>query len=948
MIEPIQSAPDRYEVAGKIKRGSRSRIRNATDLRIKRTAAMKIVLGLILWSGWWAVPLSQSAARADSEMAAQPKLSHLEPRATATVVLSDAEKLDGWGPGGTLSDDCKEGKNSIAWTPGPPGTVAFLSFSLSDHLRETVAHGKTLSFWYKFDGPGVQTFHLKVVAFPLASGLEAVYALPIPPAREWRHIAVPLQQFDDQWPVEKKQTDGGRVTFRVVTSPAATARLFLDDLRVAPLPAGSAVNSGEKKVPEPVVPLINKDKPLSLPPHPRLLFSAADVPVMKERAVKTEWGKAYADALRARGDEWLSRAIELPPRGGKYWHLYACAKDGATLKKESPIRHVCPVCGKVYTGQPYDDIVLGWQHDKLADGARDLGLLYQLTDDPRYAAKAHEILMAYAERYLSYPLHDKNNEPKIGGGRVTCQTLDESLWLISMAQAADAIWGTLAPADIETLKTKLFYPAAVDVIQKHRIEIHNIQCWKNSAVGLTGLLFGDAALAADAIDGPAGCQAQLAQGVNADGVWFEGAWSYHFYTMDALHHLTEAARRGGINLYGDRYKQMFLAPLDLAMPDGNLPVFNDCTPAKATGNPNYEIALARYQDVCFAIPLAVSNRRTLQAFVNGVQPLPAAAHVPQPSRNFPDSGYAILRAGTGADATWLCLKYGPHGGAHGHPDKNSFVLYSAGRVLASDPGTSQYGIPIREGWYRTTLAHNTLVVDEDSQHSATGTSLDFQVKEGWSASLTDAGPISAGVTFRRAAFLIGTNLVAFLDLVLTDDSTPRQLDIACHLPGTWTKTPPGEATTPPDKPGYSYLRDLRAVQMETGFALRVTAPKGAGASAAVVFAPSSGAPTTFWTATGVGANTADRVPVVIARQRSASTAFIWGIAMNSTGALPTVTALTVTSSIDGAAVPAGVAAAALVRTLDGAFLIVANPDRRTIKVGTWTGSDKLIAVRQSQ
>jgi hypothetical protein len=904
-----------------------------------------VVLGLLLGSGWLGAVLSRSAERADSETPAQPKAPSPEPSAAATVLLNDAEKLAGWGPGAALSDDSKEGKHSIAWTPTPAGAVAFLSLALSNQQREAVAHGKTLSFWYKFEGQGVKTFHLKVVAYPLAGGLQAVYSLPLPPLGEWRHVTVPLQQFDERWG-EKPRTTGGALEFRITTSQDAKARLFLDDLRLTPLPAGVPVNSGDQKNPEPVTPLIGKDKPLNLPAHPRLLFSAADVPAMKERSAKTEWGKAYADALRTRGNEWLSRAIELPARGGQYWHLYACSKDGATLKTESPTRHVCPLCGKVYTGQPYDDIVLGWQHGKLAEGARDLGLLYQLAGDRRYAAKAREILLAYAERYLSYPLHNSNNEPKVGGGRVSCQTLEESIWLIAMAQAADAIWDTLSPADIETLKTKLFCPAAVDVIQKHRIEIHNIQCWKNSAVGLTGLLFGDAALVADAIDGQYGCQAQLAQGVKEDGAWFEGAWSYHFYTMDALHHLTEAALRCGINLYGDKYKKMFLAPLDLAMPDGNLPVFNDCMPAKVTGNPNYEIALARYKDACFAIPLAASNRRTLQAFVNGVQPLPAAAPVPQPSQNFPDSGYAILRAGTGADATWLCLKYGPHGGWHGHPDKNSFVLYAAGRVLAADPGTTQYGIPMRAGWYTTTLAHNTLVVDEGSQHSATGASLDFQAKEGWSASLTDAGPIHAGLTFRRAAFLLGASLVVFLDLVLTDDGTARNLDIACHLPSTWTAAPPGEAATPPDKPGYSYLRDLRTEKTEAGLALGVTAPKGAGAPATVIFAPSPGAPTTFWTATGVGANTEDRVPVVIARRRTASTAFAWGIAVNPAGALPGVTSVAVTSGADGAPVPAGEAAAALVRTADGAFLIVANPRGRAIKAGTWTGNDKLIVVKQ--
>ena len=55
--------------------------------------------------------------------------------------------------------------------------------------------------------------------------------------------------------------------------------------------------------------------------------------------------------------------------------------------------------------------------------------------------------------------------------------------MIKLIQATDLVWDTLSPAQIEKLKTKLFYPAAVEVIQKHKMEIHNIQCWKNAAVG---------------------------------------------------------------------------------------------------------------------------------------------------------------------------------------------------------------------------------------------------------------------------------------------------------------------------------------------------------------------------------------------------------------------------------------------------------------------------------
>jgi len=863
--------------------------------------------------------------------------------ATNSVPISDAETTADWGRGASLTDKCKEGRHAIAWTVSPTGEVATLIYNLGDK-RDGVAHSKTLLFWYKFEGNGVTTFQLHLIAHPLASGWQAVYSLPVPTPGQWQQAKVYLQQFDDQRG-DKPDTKGGVLMFRVGTVKDADVRLFLDDLRVVPLPPGSTVNMGDKKVAELVKPLIDKSKPMDLPAHPRLLFSAADIPAIKERMAKTDWGKAYGDGLRKRCDDWLTRAVELPPRGSQWWHYYACAKDGSRLITESPTRHVCPVCGKVYTGYPYDDVVLAQQHYRLADGARDLGLFYQITGDKRYAAKAREILLAYADRYLSYPLHNIANEAKVGGGRIGPQTLDESAWLIPMAHGADAIWDMLSPSDIDTLKTKLFYPAAVDVIQKHRMGIHNIQCWKNSAVGLVGLLFEDAALVSDAIDSESGYQAQMAEGVGADGAWYEGAWGYHFYAMNAVHYLTEAAFRCGINLYGGSYEKMFMSPLDMAMPDGKLPAFNDSETATAMGNANYEIALARYKEPRFAMPLAGSSRQSIQAFVNGACDLPTSTTAPEASRNFTASGYAILRSGAGHYATWLCMKYGPHGGGHGHPDKNSFVLYGAGHVIAGDPGTARYGVPIQAGWYRTTLAHNTLVVDEASQHPATGSSLDFRTGEGWSASLTDAvGYAYAGVVFRRAAFLIGKDLVVFLDLVNTDDDTARTFDLACHLSGSWAGGPQGDAAKPPDKPGYSYLRDLSVSKGENGYTATVKEPSGQATS--IIFAASPGMLTSYWVATGVGANTEDRLPMLIARRRTAATAFAWAIAINPAAASPTISAIAVTTEQNDAPVSLHEAAAAVIKSANSTFLVIANPTGRSIKAGMWAGADKLLVVKQ--
>ena len=80
----------------------------------------------------------------------------------------------------------------------------------------------------------------------------------------------------------------------------------------------------------------------------------------------------------------------------------------------------------------------------------------------------------------------------------------------------------------------------------------------------------------EAVDDPQrGFRAQIARGVTDDGLWYEGSLGYHHYTMSALWPLAEAARLQGVDLFSDRFRSMFDAPLNLALPDGQAPGFND-------------------------------------------------------------------------------------------------------------------------------------------------------------------------------------------------------------------------------------------------------------------------------------------------------------------------------------------------------------------------------------
>lgn len=612
-----------------------------------------------------------------------------------------------------------------------------------------------------------------------------------------------------------------------------------------------------------------------LPPHPRLLFNRQDISAIQQRIATQPWAKAHFDSLKKTANEWLTREVRLPEKGGQWYHYYSCPKHGARLRTEGPSQHVCPVDQEVLTGYPYDDVVLMGEHNRLASGLRTLGITHQLTGDARYAAKAKEILLAYAAKYESYPLHTIRSEAKVGGGKVGPQTLDESTWLITMVEGADCIWPKLTPDEQQTVTDKLLRPAT-DVIREHKMGVHNIQCWKNSAVGLTGLLIGDTNLVHEALHGPSGYFNQMAKGLSTDGAWYEGAWGYHFYTVSAVVHLTEGARHCGIDLYGEAFKRMFDAPLAMAMPDLSLPAFNDSHPVSLRGQASlYETALTRYRDDRYRLIVAREGRGSDAALLHGVADVGKAPEFSATSRNFPASGYAILAGGTGRNATWLCLDYGPHGGGHGHPDKLGFVLYGHGRVLAPDPGTANYGVPIQAGWFRTTLAHNTLTVDEQSQKSAEGKCEAFIATNGFSAVMANAGPIAEGVTFHRTVALIGKDLLVFVDQVRADKE--HLFDLAYHNVGKLAAPRGAEPFDLPDKLGYMYLRDAK--KLDSTSSLQLTFEGGRDGQVRWLMA--SGEPTTFILGTGVGAHTEDRVPLVIARRKAKQTAFAWGLSLGA-------------------------------------------------------------------
>lgn len=89
-----------------------------------------------------------------------------------------------------------------------------------------------------------------------------------------------------------------------------------------------------------------------------------------------------------------------------------------------------------------------------------------------------------------------------------------------------------------------------------------------------------------------------------------------------------------------------------------------------------------------------------------------------------DSGYSVMRSGWDRDARYLLFEGGSFGRFHQHEDMLSFDLAAYDTEFIVDPGISSYFPNPWTEWYRTTAAHNTILIDGHGQNRRTCEGID--------------------------------------------------------------------------------------------------------------------------------------------------------------------------------------------------------------------------------
>lgn len=537
------------------------------------------------------------------------------------------------------------------------------------------------------------------------------------------------------------------------------------------------------------------------------LLSAADWQSIQQRAALPQFALAF-QRLRQEAASFASQPLAVQAEPGGYYHDFFCPTHGTQLffDPTSPKAHRCPVDDAIWQGERFDAAWRWFVNNGLAESSIRMALAWRLDGNATYLKHVTQILLDYADHYARYQQVPRTVR---NPGVATYTTLDESVWILPLAWAFDMIRHELAPAQIEHISRHLFAPVAEHLIAHHFGAVHNFACWHNAAVGTIGVLLNRAEWLDFAIDGEFGVNTQLREGVLADGLWFEGSFSYHYYTLAALISLAKATRHlPGLDLRQQAaLRMMFLAPIQSAYPDWSLPATNDCwyfsslladcchgvPPAPAF----YEIAASWYDEPLFAQVLQRAYQQTprdsLDALLFGELSLPSTSLSPLSSINLPASGYAILRsAGPEDQQTYLLLKYGPHGAGHGHPDKLNLIGYAYGQRLSPDLGTPGYGLELFESWYRQTISHNTVTLDGLSQPPATGqlhtfrAEGEFQIADA-SVSWQDEKaefPIVLAYHNARMRRVILARPEYYLDIFMVGSQESRRIEWIYHNTGT--------------------------------------------------------------------------------------------------------------------------------------------------------------------
>jgi hypothetical protein len=593
---------------------------------------------------------------------------------------------------------------------------------------------------------------------------------------------------------------GGWDRIRILSTTDVPALMKqVDAYKVAALPANIAPTAGSLAE----GPVQVQGEPRVTAGHPCTLWDRQDIDHYREMLKTSQELQTQYAGLKRAMDERMTRPLGIPQ----------------------------PVKGPDGQWLHLPDTQYGPVHTQLALDIANMGAVYALSGEEKYGDYARKLLLAYADAHPGYGIGARpgfNHDPS----KVFDQRLGDAIWLIQVARGYDLVHDlpALTAEERKHIEDDLVRASARHIAANsaHLTAPTNWSAIGTLAVLMAGCATDDADLINLALYGPGGSRDNVRGGVffhfgpqciDTDGMWAEGAMGYQFMALEALVADAEVLWHRGIDLYRYRdcaLKRLFDSPLQYVYPDLKTPAMHDSGYGSIIDRDSflYEFAYRRYGDPKHLLVLNQTGLHLdaqFQKFPVSVlydrDPAAPVTATEWKSVNLSGVGYGILRNTTGAGSVSLLLDYGPDR-SHGHPDKLNLDLWAFGDRLLPDPGSVWYEEPMYRLWYHTTMAHNTLCVDELEQRPCGAEQLVYGPADSMGIQRARTDEAYAGVTMDRAVFLTPEYLA---DVFGAFARVPRKMDLCWHIRGTLASDLP---LTPfqlaaPLENGYSELTDVR-------------------------------------------------------------------------------------------------------------------------------------------
>lgn len=547
------------------------------------------------------------------------------------------------------------------------------------------------------------------------------------------------------------------------------------------------------------------------------------------------------ERLKKEVQEVYKGEILAPKTGIANWQLYYYCPDCSVsliFDRTSPYSHLCPHCKKSFSGEPYDSSWWGLVNSSNYEGVYKMAILWLATEDDSYARKAVDIMTEYARNYPNYEVH--GNIPYNGPGRSGAQTLDEANFQRTYAMAYDILSDYMTKEEKELVRDSMLLPGAQFLLEHRHRQLHNHEVIINSAIAVIGILFGREDYANAAVYDDYGLVYQLEHGMLPSGMWFEGAFGYHFYALVSFFAFEKFALHTKYShINHPNYKKMMELPFEFLQPDMEIPMLNDTNYGhKSSMKQMYEFAYRELggQKLAFILNTVYkgTERDNLEAFLYGADEIEAAD---LPLHNYHTAvgtfGHTVLR---GENGRYLLFKHDSYGGEHDHYDRLSLSWIAFGKSVSYDLGTTGYGAKMHYDYYKNTATHNTMAVGEENQAPVNGILTRYEevdkviyveAKADWTAPYTMPDSFTIvqwkeenyrPVTMTRKIAWTGTY---FAEMMICENAPEDQpVDWIMHFSGERVLQPKGgqwvQKETFSQKKPLCYLKDVWETKADQG------------------------------------------------------------------------------------------------------------------------------------